>query len=97
MKIEQQIEWNRRLWCSNAWGSQGDRDSGLYRYICYFYGISFYTYSQGNSFLQVCQLALQELKKKKKKKEMNGNMLLAMCLWMKVKTLMILLLNYVCL
>lgn len=66
MKIEQQIEWNRRLWCSNAWGSQGDRDSGLYRYICYFYGISFYTYSQGNSFLQVCQLALQELKKKKK-------------------------------
>ena len=65
MKIEQQIEWNRRLWCSNAWGSQGDRDSGLYRYICYYYGISFYTYSQGNSFLQVCQLALQELKKKK--------------------------------
>lgn len=65
MKIEQQIEWNRRLWCSNAWGSQGDRDSGLYRYICYFYGISFYTYSHGNSFLQVCQLALQELKKKK--------------------------------
>ena len=65
MKIEQQIEWNRRLWCSNAWGSQGDRDSGLYRYICYFYGISFYTYSQGNSFSQVCQLALQELKKKK--------------------------------
>lgn len=65
MKIEQQIEWNRRLWCSNAWGSQGDRDSGLYRYICYFYGISFYTYSQGNSFLQVCQLALLELKKKK--------------------------------
>ena len=70
MKIEQQIEWNRRLWCSNAWGSQGDRDSGLYRYICYFYGISFYTYSQGNSFLQVCQLALQELKKKK---EEEGN------------------------
>lgn len=65
MKIEQQIEWNKRLWCSNAWGSQGDRDSGLYRYICYFYDISFYTYSQGNSFLQVCQLALQELKKKK--------------------------------
>ena len=65
MKIEQQIEWNKRLWCSNAWGSQGDRDSGLYRYICYFYGISFYTYSQGNSFLQVCQLALRELKKKK--------------------------------
>lgn len=65
MKIEQQIEWNRRLWCSNAWGSQGDRDSGLYRYICYFYGITFYTYSQGNSFLQVCQLALRELKKKK--------------------------------
>lgn len=65
MKIEQQIEWNRRLWCSNAWGSQGDRDSGFYRYICYFYGITFYTYSQGNSFMQVCQLALQELKKKK--------------------------------
>ena len=27
MKIEQQIEWNKRLWCANSWGSQGDRDS----------------------------------------------------------------------
>lgn len=70
MKIEQQIEWNVRLWCSNAWGSQGNRDSGFYRYICYFYGIAFYTYSQANSFAQICQIALKQLKKKK---EEQGN------------------------
>lgn len=68
MKIEQQIEWNTRLWCSNAWGNQGDRDSGFYRYICSFYDIPFYTYSQTNSFSQTCQVALQQLKKQKNEK-----------------------------
>lgn len=68
MKIEQQIEWNTRLWCSNAWGNQGDRDSGFYRYICSFYHIPFYTYSQTNSFSQTCQVALQQLKKQKNEK-----------------------------
>ena len=33
MKVEEQIEWNSRLWCTNAWGSRNDRNSGLYSFI----------------------------------------------------------------
>ena len=65
MKIDQQIEWDRRLWCSNAWGSADDKNSGLYRYICDFYDIPFYTYSQVSSFSSVCQNTLKLLKRKK--------------------------------
>lgn len=36
MKVEQQISWNERLWCVNAWGSQYDSNSGAYRFICNF-------------------------------------------------------------
>ncbi|MDC4361060.1 DNA helicase, partial [Acinetobacter baumannii] len=31
MKVEQQIQWNERLWCVNAWGSNADINSGAYR------------------------------------------------------------------
>lgn len=33
MKVEQQIEWDKRLWCTNAWGSASTINSGAYRYI----------------------------------------------------------------
>jgi superfamily I DNA and RNA helicase len=58
MKVEEQIRWNQRLWCVNAWGSQGDKNSGAYSYICSFYGIPFLPYSQGRSFDDVCRHAL---------------------------------------
>lgn len=63
MKVEQQISWNERLWCVNAWGSQYDKDSGAYRYICDFYGLVFYRYSYVMTFDKVCKLALEEIKK----------------------------------
>lgn len=62
MRVEQQIEWNKRLWCTNAWGSRDAVNSGVYRYICDFYGIPFSTYSFYNSFSKVCQLAFDEIK-----------------------------------
>lgn len=61
MKVEQQIEWSERLWCDNAWGSGGDYNSGAYRYICHFYGLTFHRYSPSMSFDSACKKALEEL------------------------------------
>jgi superfamily I DNA and RNA helicase len=65
MKVEQQIAWNERLWCTHAWGSQSDKNSGAYRYICEFYGIPFFRFSHSMSFDRACSLALQALKELK--------------------------------
>lgn len=62
MKVEQQIAWNERLWCTHAWGSQADKNSGAYRYICEFYGIPFYRYSPSMSFERACAMAVDALK-----------------------------------
>jgi len=67
MKVEQQISWNERLWCVNAWGSQHDINSGAYRYICEFYGISFHRFSYVMTFDRVCKIALDEIKRITKK------------------------------
>lgn len=64
MKVEQQIEWHKRLWCTHAWGSANDPNSGVYRYICAFYQIPFHRYSKQMSFSKACQLALQDIKEK---------------------------------
>lgn len=63
MKVEQQISWNERLWCVNAWGSQYDINSGAYRYICDFYNLPFYRFSYVMTFDKVCKMALDEIKK----------------------------------
>jgi superfamily I DNA and RNA helicase len=42
MKVEEQIKWDSRLWCFNAWGSENQQKTGLYAYICKFYDIKFY-------------------------------------------------------
>jgi len=61
MKVDDQIRWNQRLWCVNAWGSQGSRDSGAYSFICSFYNIPFLPFSHLNSFDHVCKLALSQI------------------------------------
>ena len=66
MKVTQQIEWNKRLWCTHAWGSSSFPFSGLYRYICYFYKIPFHGYSPSYSFDSVCLEAITHIKAKKK-------------------------------
>jgi len=62
MKVEQQIEWNERLWCIHAWGSYNDINSGTYRYICDFYDIPFLNYSNASSFSKACEIALEQIK-----------------------------------
>lgn len=66
MKVTQQIKWNTRLWCTNAWGSASIPNSGLYRYICSYYQIPFHTYSKTFSFDVVCKEAIAYIKSKKK-------------------------------
>lgn len=62
MKVEQQIAWNERLWCMHAWGSQSDPNSGTYRYICYFYGLTFRRFSPSSPFDVVCKDAISQIK-----------------------------------
>lgn len=65
MKIEVQIEWNKRLWCTHAWGNQNDADSGFYRHICDFYNIPFRSFSTVRSFSFACGEAVDLLTKMK--------------------------------
>jgi len=62
MKVEEQIKWNERLWCVNAWGSQYKKNSGIYSFICSYYNISFSRWSPSVSFDYVCQKAIEEIK-----------------------------------
>ncbi len=62
MRVDAQIEWQKRLWCSNAWGSRSTPSSGLYSYICDHYELTFRPYSDGMDFKRACKLALEELK-----------------------------------
>lgn len=64
MKVEQQIEWEKRLWCTNAWGSAALPNSGAYRYICDYYQIPFFRYSYQMSFSKACRRAIDEIKEK---------------------------------
>lgn len=67
MKVSQQIEWNERLWCANAWGRYGEENSGFYRYLCYFYDLIYYRYNKFTSFDSVCKNAVNEIKQLKSK------------------------------
>lgn len=67
MKVEQQIDWNRLL-CVNAWGRFNYPKSGIYRYICDYYDIPFYSYKECPSFDKVCQLAINSISKKREEK-----------------------------
>lgn len=66
MKVEQQIDWNRLL-CVCAWGNYGNEYSGIYRYICSFYDISFYSLRECGTFDAACQKAVEQVRGKVKK------------------------------
>jgi superfamily I DNA and RNA helicase len=62
MRVERQIDWSNKLFCFHSWGSGRDPYSGLYRYICHFYGIPFLSLQAG-SFDHVCKIAISAIKK----------------------------------
>lgn len=61
MKVEKQIEWNKKLWVDRAWGSQKDINSGLYSYICNFYNIPFYSYGYSHNYKFIFSKALEDI------------------------------------
>ncbi len=65
MKVEEQIAWEDRLWCFNAWGSEGNSASGFYAHICKFYEIRFYNFKMSPDFDRVCLKAIEEITEEK--------------------------------
>lgn len=65
MKVDQQIDENRLL-CISAWGSYGNSKSGIYRYICDYYNISFYSLREIGTFDSACKKAIEQIKDKVK-------------------------------
>lgn len=63
MRVERQIEWDKKLFCFHSWGSGSAPISGMYRYICHFYNISFGSLRAG-SFDHLCKKAISEIKNK---------------------------------
>ena len=61
MKVEKQIQWNNQLWVDRAWGSQQNKNSGLYSYICDFYNISFSRWSRNITYNDIFTNALKEI------------------------------------
>jgi len=61
MKVEKQIVWYKRLWVDRAWGSQKDKDSGLYSYLCHFYNIPFLRYSFITDYEKIFSQVLEHI------------------------------------
>lgn len=61
MKVEEQIEWNKRLHVFRSWGAMSNPESGLYSYICRKYDLPFKTYTQNHNFDQLCIECLEIL------------------------------------
>lgn len=63
LKVEEQIEWDKRLHVFSSWGSANKPESGLYSYICTKYHLPFSTYRENQNFNLLCLSALDEIKR----------------------------------
>lgn len=66
MRVEEQIKWNENLFVMSSWGSYNRKFSGVYSYICSYYGLNFFAFSYDKSFEDVCHDAFIELGKRGK-------------------------------
>lgn len=62
MRVDEQIKWDR-LKCVGSWGSFKDKDSGIYRYICYFYELDFLSLRDGD-LEKVSRIAFDQITEK---------------------------------
>lgn len=62
MKVQEQIKWEEKLWVMSSWGPKADRNSGVYSYICDFYGIPFERFTYSTTFEGVCKRAIANLR-----------------------------------
>lgn len=63
LKVDEQIEWDKRLHVFSSWGSAHSANSGLYSFVCLHYKIPFSTYRENHNFDLLCQNALDLLNK----------------------------------
>ena len=63
MKVEEQIDWEKRLKVFNAWGSKYGENKGMYSYICESYNIPFLNLGEAKNFDNACQQAIEQLKR----------------------------------
>ena len=63
MKVEEQIDWEKRLKVFNAWGSKYGENKGMYSYICESYNIPFLNLGEAKNFDNACQHAIEQLKR----------------------------------
>lgn len=61
MGVNRQID-PAKLKCFHAWGSYSDENSGVLSFICYRYGIPFYSLRDVGTFDNACKRTLQNLK-----------------------------------
>lgn len=64
MKVDEQIEWESRLWCTHGWGSASVMNSGMYAYICNSYGIPFFNFQQVVNLEEAAKISLDYLIKR---------------------------------
>lgn len=64
MKVDEQIDWENRLFVFSSWGSANNPKSGMYRYICYKYQVPFSTYHENNNFDSLCRSCLEAINAK---------------------------------
>lgn len=63
MRVEEQIQWDKRLFVMHSWGTKGQTNTGVYSYICSTYNLNFHPFSQQWNFDAVCVDAINNLKK----------------------------------
>ncbi len=62
MKVDEQIRWEEKLWVMSSWGSKGEKNSGVYSYICNHYNLNFERFSYNTTFDAICKRALADLR-----------------------------------
>ena len=62
MKVDEQIKWEEKLWVMSSWGPLGNKNSGVYSYICDHYHIPFERFSYNTTFDGICKRALKNLR-----------------------------------
>lgn len=55
LKVEEQIEWEKRLFVFSSWGSAFNPSSGLYSYVANYYNLPFNNYKQNRNFNELCK------------------------------------------
>ena len=66
MKVSRREDIDERIKVMRSWGSQYEPKSGLYSFICNFYGLDFISYSESGSekFDGVCLSAIRQIEEK---------------------------------